>query len=196
MTMTATGRVIGAALLIATFHVGRADEPTSANLPPSKEASGQERSETLIRPYLQAGLFAGTARDGGFAADLGLRVEKVVACFSYRLDIGDKGYLTYVGGRAGYILGENGWVALLAGAGAGGVTYHYDDAGDAKVAALTADIDLVFFPREWLGPVTLGVELLVPISRAPDPRNALFTPPALLFSLSVHPLVLAKILGG
>lgn len=106
MITAATGRLVGTALLVVAFHAGRADDPSP--LPPNAETPAHAAANETLRPYLQTGFFVGTAHDGGFAGDFGLRVDKLLAAFAYRLDIGDKGYLTYAGGRAGYILAENG----------------------------------------------------------------------------------------
>jgi len=58
--------------------------------------------------------------------------------------------------------------------------------------ALTGEAGMLLFPREWLGPVTLAAEVLVPTSRPRAPRDATaLEPPAFMVSLSVNPLGLA-----
>ena len=140
----AAAHAVGVALLLVCSHAARADETATAT-PNAPAVAPEPKDETVVRPYLQVGFVAGSAGDGGVAGDLGLRVDRVLVRFSYRLDIGrTSGYLTYASGRAGYILTENSWVAVLAGAGAGGLTYHYDDAyGDAGTATVAAAVKLL-----------------------------------------------------
>ena len=181
---------VAAALLFLAWAARAGDGPdeaTAESAPGAAPAGPAAPSDFLVRPHLQlSGLFG----DGrlGLSADAGLRVEGVVARFSY-LVVGasDGGYVTYASGRAGYVVMEGRWAALIVGAGVGGLTYSHDPAGTTNATAAVAEGVCAFFPREWLGPLTVGLQVLSPLHQTPDLAGAQI--PTVLVSVGMNPLV-------
>jgi hypothetical protein len=133
--------------------------------------------------------------DGGgvaLGAELGLRIAPVTARWAYRALFFDRGYVTYSSGRLGWIFAERSWAAVHVGAGAGKLTYEYNVApgtGSASVAAFSGEIGVHFAPRWGAGPLAaITLEALVPMPRAPDPRDHLLSAPAVAVTFSANPL--------
>jgi hypothetical protein len=83
---------------------------------------------------------------------------------------------------------EGRWIALTAGGGLGNLTHTYDRGGSANATAGVIEATVVFFPREWLGPLTLGLQVLLPFRAIPDLPDEKSQVPVALFNVGLNPL--------